>query len=106
MAVKRTAEFQWELTNLIDALESDTLVSSERVRIAEILRVNTTDNVCMVKSRLDEPVFVLRAKDPVAAEIVALWAMKAGPHHEAEKITEALGVSDHMEMWRKNNAVV
>lgn len=102
MSTKKSKEFQQELAGLIDAIESDTLVGSERVRISEILRANTTDSPCMVHAEADEPVFPIRAADPIGAEVVALWAMKAGLHHEPEKITGALGISDHMEMWRRD----
>lgn len=73
MATRRTAEFQREVMNLVDALESDTLTGAERVRIAEIMRVCTTDNACMVKVTPLEPVFVLRANDPLAAAAVGYW---------------------------------
>ena len=60
----------------------------------------------------DEPIFTLRAKDPLAAVLVRTWVelrrevdptTRRGLNHtrEAEKRLEALQCADLMEAWRK-----
>ena len=61
------------------------------------LRVPTS---CLNKAGATEFVFVLRAKDALAAQTVRHWAMMADGIHEPEKITEALRIADAMEQWR------
>jgi hypothetical protein len=58
---------------------------------------------CLNKAAADEPVFVLRAKDPLAPDIIRLWAAEAQGVHEVEKCTEANQIADDMESWRKAN---
>ena len=50
----------------------------------------------------DEPVFVLRAKDPIAPMAVRMWAlMSALLHaHEDRKIAGAHDVARDMTVWR------
>lgn len=53
------------------------------------------------KAAPDEPLFVLRAHDELAPEIVREWARLA--RHEgvdAVKIVDALNVADRMEEWQ------
>lgn len=59
---------------------------------------------CLNKARPEEPLFVLRAKDPLAANIVRAWAATAESSgtHEAEKIAEARKLADTMDDYRKN----
>lgn len=57
---------------------------------------------CINKAASDEPVFVLRAKDPVAAMIVRKWAAYSEGIHEPEKNTEALRLADQMDAWRNS----
>ncbi|MEP6916185.1 MAG: hypothetical protein ABJC89_11090 [Acidobacteriota bacterium] len=48
----------------------------------------------------DEPIFVLRAQDQLAADVVRQWAdaaERAGCAHE--KVVEARAVADVMEAW-------
>lgn len=58
---------------------------------------------CLNKALFDEPIFVLRAKDPHAPQTVRLWVTMAIGHHEDEKINEALTLADQMEKWRSSN---
>lgn len=44
---------------------------------------------CLNKAADDEPIFVLRAADPVAAATIKHWATMAQGHHEPQKIIEA-----------------
>lgn len=49
----------------------------------------------------DEPVFVLRAQDALAAELVELWALRAraaGTHND--KVRSAFAISEDMKNWR------
>lgn len=57
-------------------------------------------NSCLNKARDDEPIFVLRAKDPIAAAVVRLWAAMAEFVHEREKIGEARQFANAMDQWR------
>jgi hypothetical protein len=55
---------------------------------------------CLNKAADDEPIFVLRAKDPRAAETVREWARTSIGIHEPSKIDEALKIADTMDEWR------
>ena len=68
---------------------------------------------CYTKAEADEPLFTLRAKDPLAPVLVRLWAemraittpnIDALPNrrasHERRKRAEALACAAHMEEWR------
>ena len=55
---------------------------------------------CYDKAHPDEPIFVLRAQDPMAAAIVRVWAVfakEAGVRQE--KIEDALNVATAMDAW-------
>jgi len=60
----------------------------------------STPTSCLNKASDDEPVFVLRAKDPIAAMVVRYWADYAKGDHEAAKIREAFRLADAMDDWR------
>lgn len=56
---------------------------------------------CFEKAGDDEPVFVLRAKDVLAPEVVRDWAERArSAGVNPDKIVEALNVADKMELWQ------
>lgn len=58
-------------------------------------------NSCLNRAGDDEPVFVLRAKDPLAARTVRDWAARAvlsGKHDD--RAIEANRFADAMEAWR------
>jgi len=60
---------------------------------------------CYDKAGLDEPIFVLRAQDVLADEVVAFWASRARENGvSAEKIREARECAVAMQKWpgRKN----
>lgn len=75
---------------------------------------------CLLRSQPDEPVFVLCARDPVAAITVRDWAdyrehrmlnRATGPAHmspewtrEDNKIKEARQLADQMDAWKANHA--
>ena len=67
---------------------------------------------CYGKADADEPLFTLRAKDPLAPVLVRLWAElramsrpiddiddDAQREREARKRTEAAACAEHMEDW-------
>ena len=55
---------------------------------------------CYDKAGTDEPLFVLRAQDRLAAFIVRLWAFLAEcGGTQAEVVSEALKCADEMESW-------
>ena len=58
---------------------------------------------CLNKAGPFEPIFVIRAKDPLAAQTVRLWAQMAINQHEPEKVDEAMHLADQMEKWRDAN---
>lgn len=58
---------------------------------------------CLNKAGPDEPVFVLRAKDKVAAMAVRHWATMAVGTHDAKKIAEALKWAEDADAWRAQN---
>lgn len=56
------------------------------------------------KALPDEPVFVLRAQDMLAPEIVREWAYRARKEGvDPEKVDAARRVADQMEDWQINN---
>lgn len=57
-------------------------------------------NSCLNKAADDEPVFVLRAQDELAAETVRMWAAAASANGAAhDKVEEALSLASEMEQW-------
>lgn len=64
--------------------------------------LETTDPTsCLSKAGDDEPLFVLRAKDPLAPTVVRAWASTATlADLHAEKLDEALECADAMDEWR------
>lgn len=55
---------------------------------------------CIAKASDDEPVFVLRAQDLLAPQLVRLWAERADLHGcGPEKVEEAYKLADAMERW-------
>jgi len=57
-------------------------------------------NSCLNKAAEDEPLFVLRAQDESAPEVVRDWAAQAeAKGAPAEKVREALELADAMEAW-------
>lgn len=57
---------------------------------------------CLNKADDDEPIFVLRAKDPIASLVVRIWASLSDSlnAHEADKIRTARAEAQDMEIWR------
>lgn len=60
---------------------------------------------CYAKAEPDEPIFVLRASDPLAADLVRTWAGRYAWNSSArgggdeEKYEEALACAEAMEIW-------
>ncbi len=55
---------------------------------------------CLGKAHPDEPVFILRAQDKLAADIVQLWAVRARNNGcPVEKTKEAYDLSERMRAW-------
>lgn len=55
---------------------------------------------CLNRAADDEPVFVLRANDPAAADTIRWWATRAYGIHELEKRRDAMECANQMEIWR------
>jgi hypothetical protein len=86
-------------------LEAWTRLEAARYRSAGELDIKAEgpDGVgCLANAELDEPLFILRAKDPLAPMMVRIWAQVShnSALHEAEKIEEALELAKQMETWR------
>ena len=60
---------------------------------------------CLNKAGVDEPLFVIRAKDPEAPDTVRTWANNARTRgtHEPEKIDAAFALAAEMAEWREKN---
>lgn len=63
------------------------------------------NNRCLIKSQDDEPVFVLCARDPLAADTIDVWTNAAYNRkaHDSDKIDDALGVIKAIKKWRLEN---
>lgn len=70
----------------------------------EIEKANRGDG-CLGKAHPNEPVFILRAQDALAADLVekwAIWARATGCGND--KVNEAFALAEEMRRWpvRKN----
>lgn len=67
----------------------------------EALKVGTG---CLAKSAPDEPVFILCARDVIAAECVREWGNRADAIGvPVEKVGAAFALADAMDAWRAEN---
>jgi hypothetical protein len=73
---KRTEAFKVEVVALGRKLLNNALTPVERERIVDILGRNTTDNQHIVNVHEDEAIFVLRAQDKFAVDLVSRWIEK------------------------------
>lgn len=62
---------------------------------------------CLDNAADDEPVFVLRAQDALAVEVIHHWAdlleANNGTYAATEKASEARDIADAMEDWQTEN---
>lgn len=59
---------------------------------------------CLGRARDDEPVFVLRARDSIAADLVRIWAFRAQTlGAPSAKVREAFDLADQMDKWGREN---
>lgn len=72
----------------------------------EVLEAALRGEGCLGKAADDEPVFVLRAQDALASELVDIWAIRAsvlvpsvGPEATGHKVTEARQIAEAMRDW-------
>lgn len=54
---------------------------------------------CLSKAGDDEPIFVLRAKDPMAVQTVLYWASISIGLHDTDKLEEAKRWCENAEKW-------
>ena len=66
---------------------------------AEVLR---NPSSCLNKANPNEPIFVLRANDPIAAQIIRLWAAASEGVHEEEKRMIAAQIADDFDAWQNS----
>lgn len=60
-------------------------------------------NSCLSKARPLEPVFLLRANDPMAAQTIRLWAAQNEGKQPPDKIAEALDIAEAFDLYHTNN---
>ena len=60
-------------------------------------------NSCLSKADMKEPIFVLRAKDPIAPMVIRIWASLSNQTQPTEKRARAYFESVKFEEWRKEN---
>ena len=59
------------------------------------------NDTCFQKAADDEPIFVLRAKDVLAPQVVEQWADAAERHGTPEaKVAEARALAVQMRVWQ------
>lgn len=56
---------------------------------------------CLNRASAEEPIFVLRANDPLAAQTVRLWAAMSTGRSSEEKVAQALQEAERMEEWNR-----
>lgn len=56
-------------------------------------------NSCLNKAQAHEPVFVLRANDPVAAQTIRHWATMSANVHCEDKIEGAMQIANDFDGW-------
>ena len=66
----------------------------------------STPTSCLNKADDNEPIFVLRAKDPIAFMIVEEWADAAELVHGAAKQQEAYACAKQMRAWFESNVML
>lgn len=54
---------------------------------------------CLAKAGDDEPIFVLRAKDPTSPQVIVKWAADNIGKQPHEKLMAAIKVADDMQKW-------
>lgn len=65
-----------------------------------------TPSSCLNKAADDEPIFVLRANDPIAPAVVRFWAAMAEGVHEEVKRREAWKLAEQMGRWKHTQELV
>lgn len=72
----------------------------------EVLEAALRGEGCLGKAADDEPVFVLRAQDALAADLVDKWAIyttvampSVGAEASGHKVTEAKQIAEAMRSW-------
>ncbi len=56
-------------------------------------------NSCLNKASADEPVFVLRAKDPMAAQTIRHWVTMSADNQPPEKLGDAQKAAAEFDAW-------
>jgi hypothetical protein len=99
---KRSPDFLMRVRRLKEKLIAGTLDADERIEIAKILEDNTTDSGCVVRAAEDEPIFTLRAKDPMAANAASqwIWCSEDNDLH-SDKIDDAKQCLSEMRQYRE-----
>lgn len=57
-------------------------------------------NSCLNKASSNEPIFVIRGKDPLAPMLIRHWATMADGVHEIGKVEEARSFAEEIEKWQ------
>jgi hypothetical protein len=60
-------------------------------------------NSCLSKAAPHEPIFVLRAHDETAAQMIRHWAAVNDGMQPPEKVNEALSIAAQFDQWHAEN---
>jgi hypothetical protein len=69
---------------------------------AQVLEDLENGRGCLGRADDDEPVFVLRAQDKIAAPLIRLWADWA-EREGSPKSLDAMAIADEFERWARNH---
>jgi len=64
----------------------------------------TNPNSCLNKAAALEPIFVLRAKDPLAPMTIRHWVTMNVEIQPQDKLQKALNLAEEMEEWYRKNS--
>lgn len=88
MATKQSPEFQAKIDSLRRAVilsRTRQLTAAQIEELTDILTFRTSDNMCLVRTMPNEPIFVLRGKDKVGQDGIIGWqegARREGIHDD------------------------
>lgn len=88
------------MLNQASSAHAETLGETQEQVKTRLLPHTKYTTACLNNAERDEPIFVLRAQDKLAANVVRFWcdrAQAAGVNKE--KVAEARAIADLMEAW-------
>lgn len=98
---RKSEEFRHRVDQLVDQVMRGELTPEGREDVVQLLLRYTTDSSCMINAAQDEPVFVLRAKDPLFIPTLKAWmVLSAEQRLHKDKQADAHDVLADAEQWR------